>query len=258
MQPAPFSLLMTIPFDLQTFIIAAATVAVAYVIFGISAFGAALFTVPVLSHFFPLDFVLPMCVLLDVSAALALGVRFSREADRSELKWMVPFCLVGAVLGVTLLVNLPRQATLAGIGAFLMAYGIYALRQGEAVRMVSRAWAPVAGFAGGAFGTLFGIGAPPYAIYLTHRMPDKLAFRATLSNMVIFSVSIRALVFTASGFMLADRLVGFAMLVPFALAGLWAGNRIHGRISRDTVLRFVAAILLLIGVSLLARALAGS
>jgi uncharacterized membrane protein YfcA len=248
---------MTIPFDLQTFVIAAVVVAGAYVIFGISAFGAALFTVPVLSHFFPLDFVLPMSVLLDVSAALALGTRFSREADWSELKWMVPLSLAGAVAGVTLLVALPRQATIAGIGAFLVAYGIYALRQKEAVRMVSRAWAPVAGFAGGAFGTLFGIGAPPYAIYLTHRMQDKLAFRATLSNMVIFSVSIRALVFTASGLMLADRLAGFAMLLPFALAGLWLGNRIHGRISRASLLRVVAGLLLLIGLSLLARALAG-
>jgi hypothetical protein len=248
---------MTIPFDLQTFIVATIVVAGAYVIFGITAFGAALFTVPILSHFLPLEFVLPMCALIDMSAALALGVRFSREADWSELKWMVPLSAAGAVAGVTLLVALPRQATIAGIGAFLVAYGIYALRQKEAVRRVSRAWAPVAGFAGGAFGTLFGIGAPPYAIYLTHRIRDKLAFRATLSNMVIFSVSIRALVFTAGGLMLADRLVGFAILLPFALAGLWLGNRIHGRISRAGLLRVVAGLLLLIGASLLARALAG-
>jgi hypothetical protein len=88
-------------------------------------------------------------------------------------------------------------------------------------------------------------------------MPDKLAFRATLSNMVIFSVSIRAFVFTAGGLMLADRVAGFAVLLPFALAGLWLGNRIHGRISRTGLLRVVAGLLLLIGVSLLARALAG-
>ena len=248
---------MTIPFDLTTYAVAAVVVFGAYVIFGISAFGAALFTVPILSHFLPLDFVLPMCVLLDVSAALALGVRFSREADWNELKWMVPLSLAGAVAGVTLLVALPRQATIAGIGAFLVVYGIYALRQKEAVRRVSRAWAPVAGFIGGAFGTLFGIGAPPYAIYLTHRMRDKLAFRATLSNMVIFSVSIRALVFTAGGIMLADRLIGFAMLVPFTLGGLWLGNRIQARIARAGLLRVVAGLLLLIGVSLLARALSG-
>ena len=247
---------MTFPFDLQIFLVAATVVTGAYVIFGISAFGAALFTVPVLTHFLPLDFVLPMCALIDMTAAFTLGVRFSRDADWSELKWMVPLSFAGAVAGVTLLVALPRHATIAGIGAFLVAYAVYALRQGETVRVVSRAWAPVAGFIGGAFGTLFGVGAPPYAIYLTHRLRDKLAFRATLSNMVIFSVSIRVVVFAAGGLMLADRIIGFAVLVPFALAGLWLGNRIHGRVSRAGLLRVVAGLLLLIGLSLLARSLA--
>ncbi|MNC87739.1 Sulfite exporter TauE/SafE [compost metagenome] len=126
------------------------------------------------------------------------------------------------------------------------------------MRIVSRAWAPVSGFVGGAFGTLFGVGAPPYAIYLAHRMRDKLSLRATLSNMVIFSVSIRALVFTAGGLMLADRLMGFVVLVPFCLAGLWLGNRLQARISRGGLLRVVSGLLLLIGVSLIVRALAAA
>ena len=249
---------MPIPFDLDTFIIAAATVGAAYVVFGISAFGAALFTVPILSYLFPLEFVLPLCVLLDVSAALTLGARFSRAADKVELLLMTPFSLVGAVLGVTLLVALPKQATIAGIGAFLLGYSVYAMRQGAALTMVSRRWAPVAGLAGGTMGTLFGVGAPPYAIYLSRRFADMNALRATLSNMVLLSTSIRALVFLASGLMLADRLIGFALLLPCALAGLWVGNRLQGRLSRATLLRFVSALLFLIGLSLLARALMGA
>jgi uncharacterized membrane protein YfcA len=248
---------MTIPFDLATFLIAAAVMAGAYVIFGITAFGAALFTVPILSHFFPLDFVLPMCALIDATAAFALGTRVSRQADWSELKWMVPLSLAGAIAGVTLLVALPRQATIGGIGTLLVAYALYSLRGGEVTRMVSRAWAPVAGFVGGAFGTLFGVGAPPYAIYLAHRMRDMAVYRATLSNMVIFSVGMRVLVFAAGGLILADRIAGFIVLVPFALAGLWLGNRLHSRISRVGLMRVVSTLLLLIGASLLARALAG-
>ncbi len=246
---------MTVPFDLQTYLIAAAGVGAAYVIFGITAFGAALFTVPLLSQFFPLDFVLPLSVLLDVSAALALGTRFSREADKSELKLMVPTCFIGAVLGVTLLVNLPRAATIAALGVFLIAYGAHALHRGGKASIVGRGWAPVSGLAGGVLGTLFGIGAPPYAIYLSRRKTDLRAYRATLSNMVLFSVSIRALVFLASGLMLADRLIGFVMLAPFALAGLWVGNRLQRRISREATLRLVSVLLLLIGASLIYRAL---
>ena len=247
---------MNLPYEFHTIAITALVVGAAYVIFGISAFGAALFTVPALSYLYPLDFVLPLCVLLDVAASIALGARFSRASDKQELLWMAPACLVGAVLGVTLLVNLPRQATVVALGAFLLAYGIYMLRQGPVTGHTSQRWAPVAGFAGGAMGTLFGVGAPPYAIYLSRRLQDKDALRATLSNMVLLSTSIRALVFTVGGLMLADRLVMFVIMLPFALAGLWCGNRIHGRISRDQVARVISVVLMLMGASLIVRSLA--
>jgi uncharacterized membrane protein YfcA len=74
--------------------------------------------------------------------------------------------------------------------------------------------------------------------------------------MVVLSTGIRALVFAAGGLMLADRLGMFAMLLPFALAGLWCGNRIHGRISREQVARVMSGVLMLIGISLIVRALA--
>lgn len=246
---------MSIPFDLSTYAIAAMVVLAAYIVFGISAFGAALFTVPLLSHLLPLEFVLPMCVLLDVSAALTLGVRFSRAADRSELMVLAPFSLLGAILGVTLLVSLPRNATLLAFGIFLLSYGLYALRQGESAAHIARPWGAVAGFAGGAMGTLFGIGAPPYAIYLARRLSDKAILRATLSNIVLLSTSIRALVFLAGGLMLADRVIAFALLLPFALGGLWIGNRFHGRLSRRALLHTISVLLALMGASLVVRAL---
>lgn len=73
--------------------------------------------------------------------------------------------------------------------------------------------------------------------------------------MVLLSTGIRALVFAVSGLMLADRLIMFGALLPFALAGLWCGNRIHGRISREQVARVTSVVLMLIGASLLVRAL---
>lgn len=245
-----------LPFDLATWAACAAIVALSYIIFGITTFGAAMFTVPALSFFFPLDFVLPMCVLLDVSAAFALGSRFSKDADRGELKWMTPFSLAGAIAGVTALVVIPQQMTIAAFGIFLCTYGLYSLVAGVPRAGIARhPWAVISGFCGGASGTLFGVGAPPYAIYLTRRLPDKATLRATLSNMVLLSTSIRALVFLAGGLMLWDRVLGALLLVPFALGGIWAGHRIQLNASRETLLKVISVVLLLIGSALILRVL---
>ena len=247
---------MIFPFDAAPYAASAAIVGGAYVIFGITAFGAAMFTVPALSYFFPLDFVLPMCVLLDVSAAFALGSRFSGDADRGELKWMAPFSLAGAVAGVTALVTIPQQATIAAFGTFLCVYGLYSMHAGVPQTGIARQpWAVISGFCGGAMGTLFGVGAPPYAVYLSRRLPDKAVLRATLSNMVLLSTSIRALVFLIGGLMLMDRVIGFLCLLPFALGGIWAGHRIQLRVSREVLLKVISVLLLLIGGSLILRAL---
>jgi uncharacterized membrane protein YfcA len=167
---------------------------------------------------------------------------------------MAPFSVAGAVVGVILLMMLPRHATLAAFGLFLVVYALYALRAGDAVSAISRRWAPASGFSGGAMGTLFGVGAPPYAIYLSRRMLGKAVYRATLSNMVLLSTSIRTLVFAASGLMLWGSIAGFAVLAPFMFSGLWLGNRLHARVSQPQMFRLVSVLLMLIGVSLLVRA----
>jgi uncharacterized membrane protein YfcA len=242
------------PIGFETWAIAGLVVTFAYVIFGITAFGAAMFTVPLLSLLLPLEFVLPVCVLLDVSASFALGSRFSHDAAWGELKWMIPFSVLGAVAGVTLLVNLPGTSTLAAFGIFLSSYAAYALIKRGSTKALSERWAPVSGLTGGITGTLFGVGGPPYVIYLSHRIFDKAAYRATLSNMVLASTGIRAVVFTVTGLMLMDRVVTFLMLLPFALLGLNIGHRLHTRLSREMVQRVASVLIFAIGFVLIRRA----
>lgn len=245
-----------LPFGYGLFALLAATVVTGYFIFAVTGFGAAFLTVPMLSHFLPLPFVLPLAVMLDVGASLVVGVKFRSDADWRELKWMVPCSLVGAVLGVTLLVNLPREAAVGGLGVLAIAYGIYSLREGGQFKRVNGVWAPISGLTGGTMGTLFGIGAPPYAMYLSRRIEDKASMRATLSTMVLFSTGIRFTVFIIAGLVLADRLLAFALLFPFALAGLWFGNRMHLRLSRERVVTAIAVLLIATGASLILRVLA--
>jgi uncharacterized protein len=243
-----------VPVSVESLAVAAAIVACGYFVFGLSGFGAALVTVPVVSHLWPVQFVLPVLALLDFTASLALGVRHHREAERGELTRMIPMAFLGAALGATLLVNLPRGAGLAGIGAFAMLYGIYALTERGTPRRVGRGWAYVAGIFGGTSGALFGIGGPPYAIYLSRRIEDKSVLRATVATMVIFSVGSRLVVFALAGLVMWNELKTALLLLPFVFVGLWAGGRAHVRVSRQHLGRFIAVLLIATGISLLVRA----
>jgi uncharacterized membrane protein YfcA len=209
--------------------------------------------VPVLAHFLPVPFVLAVSVLLDVAASLAVGARFRRDADRSELAWLGTFAVLGSVLGVTLLVGLPRRASLGALGVFCLAYAAWSLVRNGGMRRVSRAWAPVAGLAGGITGALFGAGGPPYVIYLTRRLADPVRLRATISGMILLSTGLRLLVFTGSGLVRRDQLAAFALLAPFALLGLWAGTRVSGHLAPARLVQLVRVLILATGISLLWR-----
>lgn len=228
----------------------------AYLVFGITGFGASPITIPVLAHVLPLAFVLPLAALLDLGSALALGVHTRRQADSRELVALVPFTLIGLTLGVTLLLRLPRDATLLALGVFVCAYAVNLARQGETRRRVSRWWAAPAGLVGGLVGALFGMGGPPYVMYLAARIPDPDAQRATIAQMVILNVGLRVGAFALAGLLASRPLwLAWGALLPVAWAGVWVGHRAHLRLTPATAARIIAAALFVAGGTLIARTL---
>ena len=231
-------------------------VLVGYLVFGLTGFGASPITIPILVHLLPLGFVLPLAALLDLGSALVLGVHTRRQADARELLTLVPFTLLGLTLGVTLLLRLPRDATLLGLGLFVCAYAIHLLVRREARRRLSRLWAAPAGLVGGLVGALFGMGGPPYVMYLAGRIAEPDAQRATISQMVILNVGLRVMAFALGGLLASSTLwLAVAALLPVAWVGVWLGHRVHLSLAPATAGRIIAAALFATGAALVARTL---
>jgi uncharacterized protein len=228
-------------------------------IFGVTGFGSALVTIPLATHLVPLKFAIALFALADLLSALRVGLEKPANAVRGEWTRLVPMIVAGTALGVTVLVNLPRAAGMALLGAFVLSYALYSLAKKGGSLVVSPRWAWLAGFLGGVTSTLFGAGGPPYAIYLSMRGLTKEQFRATMGFATMTSISLRVVAFLLTGLLLErDVWIAAALVLPAVLAGLYVATRVYDRMPRELLLRAVALLLVVSGASLLWRAAAAT
>ncbi len=244
------------PFPLETLVAVPLIGLLAYIILGISGFGSALVTIPLLVHFLPLQSVVPLVVMVDFLATVTNGVRFREHVEVAELKLLIPSVIVGILSGVTLLAMLPKNAALLLLGILVTGYGIYRLLTRPSGKAISRWWGIPTGLIGGLIGGLFGVGGPIYATYMSVRIHDPARMRATLSAVFSFSTGLRLAVYLLSGLLLQSEVWwGFLLLLPAMPVGLVIGHRLHARLTREQIGRFISVLLVVSGMSLLWKAL---
>jgi len=227
----------------------------AYFIRGITGFGSGLISVPLLALSQPLQFAVPLVLALDFTASVVLGSTNRQKANWGEIKILLPFGIIGACIGAFALLRLPTQPVLVALGAFTMFFGFRNIFGLQAEGRLSRAWAIPAGLTGGSAGALFGIGSPPYIIYLTRRLLDKGEVRATFSWLIAIDGGFRIVLFLLAGLLFDPKLqIAYALgLVPMAL-GLYIGNKVHLDITSEGMLKVVGALLVLSGAMLFLKA----
>ena len=236
---------------------ASAVVFAAYFVFGITAFGSGLVAIPFLTHLWPLSFVLPVMVMLDCFNSGTVALRERRHVAWRELSILIPIMVVGLIGGVTLLVKLPPRSSMAGLGMTVTVFGAWALLGAASQRVVHRAWVLPAGLLSGVASGVFGVGGPPVALYLAGRLRDKTQLRASLATSLMLSVAVRIVLFLIAGLLSMQLVATMLALLPFALAGLYVGSRVHTHLSREHLARFVAVLVMCSGISLVVRALYG-
>jgi uncharacterized protein len=237
-------------------LVAPVVILVAYTVFGLTGFGATAISVPVLAHFLPIPFIVPMVVLLDMVSSGMVGIANREQISKEELKRLLPWMFLGFVLGATVLVGVPDRWLRVGLGAFAMALGVHGIVNPTLGSTISKLWAIPAGVVGGAIATIFGAGGPLYATYMAGRTPDKGAIRSTISTLIAISAVSRAAIYAVSGLLLHVAIFAGALaLAPFVWLGVRLGGRIHTGLSNEQVRRVVGGVLVFTGLGLLLRAL---
>jgi uncharacterized membrane protein YfcA len=237
-------------------VVMAAILLAAYFIRGITGFGSGLIAVPLLALFLPLKFVVPLILLLDFTASIVIGGLHFKRVQWGEIGVLIPFGMVGVVLGTSLLLNLPSGPMLVALAGFVFVFAVRSVLNIRGDKPISRGWAVPAALTGGTVGALFGTGGPPYVIYLTHRIHDKSDLRATFSALFFADGMSRIVSFLVAGLLLSAKVwVAYLAALPLMLGALYLGGRAHVGLSQGQMTRLVGVLLLVSSVSLVFKAL---
>ena len=235
-------------------VVAPLTVIVGYTVFGLSGFGSTAITVPILAHFLPVSYLVPLMAVIDCACSAFVGTTNREHVAKRELAWLVPVMFGGFGIGLAVLVKVPDRDLRVAVGLFAMAIGAYSIANPGVHGRISRLWVVPVGLLGGAVATVFGAGGPIYATYLSARLGDKSRVRATTSALISISAFSRAVIYAASGLLLHVAIgLGALALAPFMWTGLKLGTRIHLGLTQQQMRRVVGALLVFTGLSLVWR-----
>jgi len=237
---------------------AMAVVLLGYFVLGTAGFGSALIVVPLLAWNWPLSFVVPLVLLIDVPAAiLHTGLNF-RQVMWRELPPLLPSVMVGALAGIGLMHWTQAEWLLLLLGLYVILIGWRGLQGAASALKLNATALHFSGFAMGLVETMFGTAGPVVMSWLSQRLSDPFLIRATMPMTIIGLSTIALGMVGVSGGLGDENLwMTSVWLLPFALGGVWLGHQFSKRIPEAYLRPFVYGFLCLSGLVLCVRAMRG-
>ena len=223
-------------------------------------FGFALLAVPLLVLVIPPKTAVVVVFLLGAIASL-LTVRSARGSiDAAEARRLSIGAVLAMPLGVVLLLNASSLVLRLILGVLTIAAALWMLLASDEAKPVGPPRPFVAygtGAISGVLNTSLSTNGPPLVVYLRTRGLDQATFRSTIS--VVFSISnaVGLAMLAVGGAIHSDAVRLAVLAVPIDLIGWVLGNAAAKRLAAHHFDRVVDGALLVSGVVVLAKALAG-
>ena len=236
-------------------------VLVAFSVGAATGFGNAIIALTLALNFFPIDFLIPVIVVLSIVTSLYLALRHRSGIDVPLLrKKILPYTLVGIPIGLIIFRTVRTENLKLGFGAFVLILSVFELirtvRQDEheSPRPLgpfrSRLWL----LGGGIIQGLWVSGGPLIAYWANRNITNKRQFRSTLSSLWLLLNTILLVGHVAMGRFTWKSAKMSAILLPFVLGGVVIGERLHDVLPEKSFRIAVYTILIFAGASVIITA----
>jgi uncharacterized membrane protein YfcA len=214
---------------------------------GLTGFGLALISVPLLLFVYEPRTVIVITAVLSVIINLAVVWDSWRDADQRIVVALLPSALVGVIVGTEVLRTVDPDYIRLGVGIVVVFSAVLLLRDVRLPGAGTRWGTVVAGSTSGALSTSTGLAGPPIVLLLASRGFPKRAFRGS-SALYFLAMSLVGLaVLYIRGIFDADHVPLALALIPAAFLGKAIGTAMLKRISEGAFRVVTLGIVILTG-----------
>ena len=222
---------------------------------GLTGFGYALVSVPLLAVFLPLKTVIPLVLIHGTFINLIILYESRKSVN---LKWILPLIIAGAIgmpFGTHLLIVLDQNLLKVIIGVVIVLFSV-ALLKGYSKKITNEktAFIPV-GLASGLLTGSIAIGGPPVILFFTNQRVNKQVFRA---NLVAYFIALNAVTipfFAYKGLVTTATANYTFIFLPAMLIGSVTGIKLAGRIQEQSFRKTALIIVVVAGIISIASGL---
>lgn len=218
-------------------------------------FGEALVAVPLLAYFVPVKVAAPAAALVSITVAAIVVAQDTRHVHVRSAARLVVSTLVGIPLGLLLLRAGSEPAVKTGLGAVIVAFAVWSMRQRGRYTLRDDRLAWMFGVSAGVLGGAYGMNGPPLVVYGSLRRWKPQQFRATLQGYFLPSSAAGMVGYWAAGLWTAPVSRYYLQALPLVLVAIVLGRSLNRRFEVERFFVYVQAGLLASGMGLLVQAL---
>jgi uncharacterized membrane protein YfcA len=229
------------------YILAFAMVAVGAAVSGMAAFGFSLVIVPPLLLLFDPETITTLVIVLTLVTRWVVLLDAWSSIRWSAVAVMAPTGFVGSFAGAYVLKHLDDSYIKLLASAVVITSALLLLGGRAIPGAYAPASGPIAGFMSGFLNTATGMAAPPAVLLFSAREYAAQIFRGSLT-VFFYLISITGFIALVEQDLVGRRQLGLSLaMLPAALIGTYAGQRLTRRVSQETFRRVVLVLLVVTG-----------
>ncbi len=217
---------------------------------GLTGFGFALTSIPLLTLVVGVKEAVPLAALCGLVVNIYLTYRLKAHIDFSEIKLLILGSVMGIPLGVFILSTFDEQLILKILAGVILLFVLLNTTQFIKPFNIANKWGVVFGFISGILGGAFNTNGPPILIYFYLKDWDKFKQKASITGFFIVASILIVTSHAVSGFTTGRVLRHALFASPFLFAGIFLGSSLFPKVSsklyRKIILIFLTTMSLIL------------